>query len=212
MMRAGQSRAGGVFQILKTRIRDGALAPGTRMREEDLAKMLGVSRTPVREALGKLEARGLVSLGADGLIVTELSRPQVMELYAARGILEGAAARLAAENASQSDIAAMEHLLELFSSHEGDAQTAARLNMEFHNAIYEAAHNGYIQRMLDELNDTLTLLPSTTFTVEGRPGAAIGEHRAVLSAIIARHPDDAEKAARNHIANALKARLVLMFA
>ncbi|WP_343070325.1 GntR family transcriptional regulator [Pelagibacterium limicola] len=201
-----------MFQTLKQWIGEGTLPAGRRMREEDLAEMLGVSRTPVREALGRLEARGLVSPGADGLVVTELTRHQVMELYSARGILEGAAARLAAENASQSDIAAMEHLLELFSRNEGDAEAAARLNIAFHDAIYEAAHNGYIQRMLGELNDTLTLLPSTTFTVEGRPEAAIGEHRGVLSAIIARRPDDADRAARDHIANALKARLVLMFA
>lgn len=205
------SRSEQVYEALRRRIRSGEMKAGTRIREEELAASLGVSRTPVREALGRLQIRGMVEPVSGGLAVAVLSRAQVMEVYAIREILEGAAARFAAENATSSDMAALRHLHERFEHHAGDAPGAARLNLAFHGAIYEAARNRYQKRMLDDLNDTLALLPDTTFSVAGRTQAAKDEHRAILEAILKRDPDAAEKAARAHIANALDARLGLIY-
>lgn len=181
------------------------------MREDEIAVLLGVSRTPVREALARLQARGLVESARGGWTIVELSRSQVMELYAMRGMLEGAAARFAAENASASDIAGLRHVSGLFSKCQGNAAEIARVNILFHEAIYEAAHNSYLIRMLQDLNDSLALLSTTTFSVAGRAAAAEAEHGLVLAAIEARSPDTAEQAARAHIHNALEARLTLLF-
>lgn len=181
------------------------------MREDEIATLLGVSRTPVREALARLQARGLVESARGGWTIVELSRSQVMELYAMRGMLEGAAARFAAENASASDIAGLKHVGALFSRCQGNAKEIARVNILFHDAIYEAAHNHYLIRMLQDLNDSLALLSTTTFSVAGRAAGAEAEHDLILAAIEARSPDTAEQAARAHIRNALEARLTLLF-
>ncbi|MBD3761013.1 GntR family transcriptional regulator [Rhizorhabdus sp.] len=207
----GHSRSDRVYETLRLRIHSGELHSGMRLREEELAASLGVSRTPVREALGRLQVRGMVEIGSGGLAVATLSRPQVMEVYAIREILEGAAARFAAENATSADVLTLRHLHQRFEQNDGPPETAARLNNAFHGAIYEAARNRYQKRMLDDLNDALALLPSTTFSVSGRSEAAKVEHRAILDAIVARDPDAAEKAARSHIARALDARLELLF-
>lgn len=205
------SRGIQVYEALIERIRSGELKPGTRLREEDISKLLGVSRTPVREGLARLQARGLVEAGAGGLAIPELNRQQIMELYAMRAMLEGAAARFAAENASAGDIAALTHVAELFASHKGGASGLAEVNRLFHESIYQAAHNRYLARMLEDLNDSLALLPDTTFSVSGRARSARAEHQAILDAIIARKPDKAETAARRHIEMAREARLQLLF-
>lgn len=209
--RTARSRAGHVYDQLHDWIRSGRLPPGTRVREEEIARTLAVSRTPVREALSRLQTRGLVEQSNGGLSVVELTRPQTMELYAMRGVLEGAAARFAAENASPSDVATINHAAQQFARHSGDASGFAKVNMTFHEAIYEAAHNRYLMRMLADLNDSLTLLPGTTFAVPRRSELALGEHELIRRAIEARDADAAERAARDHIRNAMQARLELMF-
>lgn len=205
------SRGSKVYQELVDRIRRGEMKPGERVREEVVASMLGVSRTPVREAFARLQARGLLELSSAGLTVATLSRQQVMELYAMRAKLEGAAAAFAAENAFAGDIAGLRHAAAIFDAREGGAADFARANTVFHEAIYEAAHNRYLMRMLEDLNDSLALLPSTTFSIPGRAESAKAEHRVILEAIERRDPDSAEKAACDHIAHALEGRLQLLF-
>ena len=205
------SRGSRVYRSLVSDIRARLLRPGDRVREETVAATLGVSRTPVREAFTRLQARGLLEATQGGLAVASLSRPQVMEIYAMRARLEGDAAAFAAENASAGEVAAIRHAASFFEGQEMDAERTARANMLFHLTIYEAAHNRYLMRMLEDLNDSLALLPETTFSVPGRAAAARAEHRAVLQAIEARQPDKAEKAARAHIGRALEARLQIAF-
>lgn len=208
--RGEASRGNRVYRDLVERIRSGELAPGSRLREEDIAAALGVSRTPVREAFARLQSRGLLDTTAGGLSVASLSRPQVMELYALRARLEGSAAAFAAENASAAEIASLRHAAALFDAQENSAD-AARANTLFHETIYEAAHNRYLMRMMEDLNDSLALLPDTTFSVPGRAEAARAEHRAVVEAIERRDPAGAENAARAHIAGALDGRLRMLF-
>lgn len=206
------SRGSQVYEALLDQIRSGILQPGTRMREEDVAKLLQVSRTPVREALSRLQARGLIENANGGLAIVELSRPQAMELYAMRANLEGAAARFAAENASPVEVASLKHVCGLFSNFKGDAHEVAKANTAFHHAIYEATHNRYLIKMLEDLNDSLALLRDTTFKVEGRAEAAKVEHENIFLAIEEGKADEAEQAARKHIENARNARLELLFA
>src|SRR4249920_540024 len=101
-----RSRADFVYESLRDAISDGRIAAGERVREEEVARNLGVSRTPVREALQRLQQRGLLEIGAGrGLLVASLSQQQVIELYAMRQILEGSAARFAATHATPAEIA-----------------------------------------------------------------------------------------------------------
>ncbi len=193
------------------RIRSRELKPGTRIREEEVAEMLGVSRTPVREALTRLQARGLVVSSQNGLSLAEFSRAQIMELYALRAVLEGASARFAAENATQHDLAELDLLCGRFQALEGGADAFARMNRRFHDAILAAAHNRYLSRMLEELHDSLALLPDTTFSHPGRSDAAKVEHGRILEGIRRRRPDEAERAARAHIEEARDARLAMLF-
>lgn len=205
------SRAQWVYDTLRAGIRGGQYARAERIREEEVARTLGVSRTPVREALSRLQARGLLEVAPGGLVVASLTRPQIHELYAMREVLEGSAARFVAQHASPSDIATLRRLATLFERSIGSPSKLADVNREFHSAIYEASKNRYLLRTLDQLNDALALLPSTTFTVPGRPERAVEEHAQILAAIGRGDADSAEHLARVHIQHAQEARLEMMF-
>lgn len=199
-----------VYKSILAAIQQGIYARGERIREDEVARSLGVSRTPVREALSRLQARGLLEMSVGGLVVTELTRPQIIELYAVREILEGSAARFAAQHASPAEIASMHHLNEAFGNSLDDVERITRINRDLHRAIGEAAHNHYLLRLIDELRDSLALLAETTLTVKGRPEKALAEHTALIDAIARRNPDDAEHFAREHILRAHEARMEML--
>lgn len=202
------SRGEFVYQQLRTAISEGRFQPGARIREEEVAHHLGVSRTPVREAIRRLQTRGLLTMApGSGLIIVELSKQQTLELYAFRELLEGAAARLAAQHVSPSEIDALRHIQEEFRQHMDDPKQLARINRLFHSTIIDAAHNQYMLDSLNNLTDALALLRNTTFSVPGRPETALIEHEAIITAIAARDSDAAEQAARSHIAEAQRARM-----
>jgi DNA-binding GntR family transcriptional regulator len=195
---------------MREAIRDGHFRQGDRIRENDIAKSLGVSRTPVREALRRLQTRGLLDFGAGGgLGVVELSRTQVLELYAMRELLEGAAARLAAQHATPTEVTYMRHLLDEFRSTK-DPDRLAAINRNFHRTIRDAAHNRYMVQSLNDLGEALALLRGTTFSVKGRPETAAMEHRAILDAIRKGDPDTAEREARAHIRKAQDLRMQML--
>ena len=200
-----------VFRSLCEALQAGSYRAGDRLREEEVAQRLNVSRTPVREALGRLAARGFVQpAGGRGLIVRNLDISEVLELYAMREILEGAAARLAAEHASHLEIDAMTDIEQDLTETSGDAAEMARLNRAFHEAICRAARNRYLDSASKELQDWIALLGPTTFSVTDRPETSHREHQAIISAIAARDSDEAEKLARAHIRAALRCRLKLL--
>jgi DNA-binding GntR family transcriptional regulator len=177
------------------------------MTEEEIAQMLGVSRTPVREALQRLQERGLLAVGAGRtLVIAGLSKQQVLELYAMREILEGSAARFAAQHATKGEIEMLDRLLDEFRRHRDDPRMLVSLNRQFHRAICEAAHNRYLIETLDGLHDGLTLLNSNTFRVPPRPSRTDAEHRKIVRAIERRDPETAEQAARDHVRQAQRTR------
>lgn len=201
------SRTEHVYSQICQAIRQGQYRQGDRIREDEVAKALGVSRTPVREALLRLRSRGLIEFSAGrGASVITLSRAQVLELYAMREVLEGAAARMAAEAATPAEISYLGFVLDQFNQSEDPARLAV-VNAAFHRSICDGAHNQYMFESLDQLNDALGLLQGTTFSVEGRAAIAEAEHRLIFEAINSRDPDAAEQAARTHIRNARIARM-----
>lgn len=206
------SRADSTYRRLKDMIQRGELKPGDRMREIDLAERLDVSRTPIREAIGRLASEGLVELAPSrGVMITRLDKQQVRELYALRESLEGTAAALAAQAASADEMSNIEGLLKILERKGLSTGDLARHNRAFHAAIHEAAHNRYLANALAQLSDSLALLPGTTFQAEGRAVEAGREHRDMLKAISARDADKAERLARLHIRNASRIRLAMMF-
>ncbi|WP_062228195.1 GntR family transcriptional regulator [Aureimonas frigidaquae] len=207
----GDSLAQGVYDAIREALRNGEYKAGDRLREEEVAKRLNVSRTPVREAFRRLQTRRLIESSAGrGLIVRSLEVGDVMELYAMREIIEGAAARLAAEHASETEIENMRDLNEALQECYDDTPEMARLNRHIHETIYRAARNRYLNFALEELQDAIGLLGSTTFSVRERPEQAALEHAAIIDAIAARKADEAEKLARAHIRGALRARLRIL--
>lgn len=200
-----RSRADVVFESLRDAIWTGRIVAGERVREEEIARHLGVSRTPVREALQRLQQRGLLIVGSRGLIVSQLRSSQVLELYAMREILEGSAARLAAQHATDIEIAVLHRLQWELEQVGDDANAVVMLNRRFHQAIYDAAHNQYLMQTLDVLNDSLALLNNTTFRMPKRRETD-NEHKSIVAAIEKRDPDQAESLARSHIRNAQHTR------
>jgi DNA-binding GntR family transcriptional regulator len=202
-----RSRADFVYESLRDAIWDGRIAVGERVREEEIARNLGVSRTPVREALQRLHQRGLLVFGAGrGLTVALLSQHQVLQLCAMREILEGSAARFAAEHATAPEIAVLWRLQKELCKPDHDTMALVTLNRRLHQAIYEAAHNQYLLQTLSVLHDSLALLHSTTFRVPSRRLESDEEHRQIVAAIEQHNPDRAEEAARQHIRQAQRTR------
>jgi DNA-binding GntR family transcriptional regulator len=202
------SRADFVYESLRNAIWEGRFARGERIREEDIAKSLGVSRTPVREALQRLQQRGLLVVRSGrGFAVAQLSNKQIFDLYAMREILEGSAARFAAQHATESEIAILYQLQKQLSNEGHDLLALVTLNRRFHQHIYEATHNQYLLEMLEVLNDSMALLQNLTVRMPSRHGQSDIEHLRIVRAIEKGDQDGAEKAARHHIQQARKCRL-----
>jgi DNA-binding GntR family transcriptional regulator len=208
------SRSDAVYDALKASILEGALGAGARLREEEIAERLGVSRTPVREALRRLAAEGLLAAGPNrGLAVARLDQQQIAELHAVREVLDGMAARLAAQHASDGELRLLADLLQRFRAEvEGGCDPLAlrRLNARFHQAIHRAARNRYLLGALESLNDTLALAGATLYTVQGRPATALTDHARIVEALSRRDPAAAEEAAREHVRSAGQLWLLLM--
>lgn len=192
-------------------IRDGIFPPGTRVREIQVAKWLKMSRTPVRQAVQRLEAEGLLTMAPRaGLTVTEVDSNLVRELYAMREVLEGTAARLAAEWASPAEVQALQELI----VEEGAAQRpnlSVDRNRHFHGLVYRSAKNRFLLKSLSALHDSLVLLGRSTLENKVRVRNAAAEHAQVVEAIAARDAERAEKVMRRHIRNSYEERLKLLF-
>lgn len=199
-----------VYAALREAIRIGSLKPGQRLVERDVAATLGVSRTPVREAFTLLEAQGLASVvSGRGLVITTLSHEEVSELYAIWESLEGIVARYAAQRATALDVKALQNIGDLWKT-ESEPQVLGRLNKQFHDALYRAAHNRYLVRALNAIDDALALLGVTTYSIPGRPAEAAKEHAAIVTAIARRDPQAAQQAAEKHIRRAGELRMSLV--
>jgi len=207
---SGASRAESVYARLLQAINSGELSPGERVRELEIANWLSVSRTPVREALHRLESEEIIIKSDRGLIVPIMDDSQIEALYFMREVLEGAAAALASRHASDAQIQLLEQLLvDAAAVPEEDSARHAEMNKQFHSAIYRAANNRYMLKSLRSMQDAIQRLQTTTFSWPGRPAKALREHRTILRAIAQRDPIAAEEAARAHMREALRYRMFI---
>jgi len=208
--KTGSTLGRDAYEAIKSAIRDGIYRPGDRLREDEVAKRFGISRTPVREALTRLQDKGLLETApARGLAVTVLDMQRIFEIYALRLELESVVARFAAQHATDVEVDNLEQLNRAFAAAETPV-AAARLNRVFHARLYDAARNRYLQTAVEELQDSIALLPQTTFLREGRIAQAADEHTLIIDAIRRRDVEAAWRGGRAHIAAALQARLVLL--
>ncbi len=188
-------------------IRLGRILPGARLRETDLAARLGISRTPVREAIRLLEADGIVEhIPRQGASLRRLGYAEVMELYEMRTVLEGTAARLAARVASELELSELAEINTAMAA-AADAGAIARLNAQFHAGVLNAAKNRYLRRAMDSMRRTLMILGPTTLMDPARARGAANEHAALLEALQSRDGASAETAMRAHIEAAHRVRL-----
>jgi DNA-binding GntR family transcriptional regulator len=199
------------YRALRQSIKDGQLVPGTRLREVELAAQLGISRTPVREALRRLEAEGLATMdGGHGLIVTMLDQSMISELYVMREVLEGTAAALAARHGSEVELAILREIADRDALFLDDAEKLAANNRAFHEMLYRSTHNRYLLKTLSSLHESLVLLGSTTLAIGDRARTSTNEHQALVGALEQRDARMAEEITRAHIRAAYKARLSSM--
>ncbi len=195
------------FQLILDAIDVGTFKPGDRLVESDLAERFGVSRTPIREALQRLETQSLLKRDGRSLIVASLDHNQLAELYVVRAELEGLAARLATKHATPEEVRVLCDMLEDDKKRLGDPAALSRANRRFHKQIHLASHNRHLVRQLDLVHRTMALLATTSLAVEGRDKAALDEHEKIVAAIKSGDGEAANQALKTHISKAYETRL-----
>lgn len=202
-----RSLVGTIVERLEAAIFGGQLPPGTKLSEQGLAKQLGVSRGPLREAISRLEGRKLIErIPNIGSRIAALSPGDLSDLLVAREALEGVACRYAAERMSDRELTELQDLLAEHarqpSVRNGTGYYQESKDFDFHFRIIKASRNKRIIDMLcGDLYDLLRVYRYKSSTNEGRAARALEEHKQIISALLARDPDRAEKAMRQHIRN-----------
>ena len=197
-----------VYEKLISSILSGDLLPGDRLREIDLAKRLNVSRTPVREAMRRLEADGLIThkprIGAE---VRTLTQEEIVELYEMRIVLEATAAQMAAKHTSKAEIHTLKTLNAQMMQVATDPYKVAMLNRKFHGCILSAARNRFLSQSHNSLSHALVLLGKTTLESSKRVKDVVSQHDAIVEALKSGQPETAAKLMRKHMEASLEHRL-----
>lgn len=194
-----------VFESIREAIIGGQLPPGERLMEIQLAEEMGVSRTPVREAIRKLELEGLVvMIPRKGAYVSGLSMKDISDVFEIRSALEGLAAELASERATEEELENMErHLVRIAEGIEkGDITSVVEVDTDFHGMLYTASRNQWLGQIINNLREQIQRFRQTSLSYPGRMRVALEEHRRIVEAISSRDPELARKLAAEHIENA----------
>lgn len=200
-----------IYEELRAEISAGVLRAGSPVREVALADRFGVSRTPVREALRRLQHDRLLVPGARGLQVREVDPQEVVQVYDMRILLEAEAAREAARAHTPADLVLLEGLIARDRSLVDPAdQLRAQTNTEFHAALWQATHNRVLQDLLQRLTLHLVRTPHSTLSAPGRWEQALDEHEQLVRAVTAGDGVTAARIAAEHMGRAREIRLSLL--
>jgi len=195
-----------VAELLRQRIFDGDLAPGSWIDEMKLAEEFGISRTPLREALKVLATEGLITMKVRrGAYVTEVSEKDLRDVYHLMSLLEADAARVVAEQASDEELAELSALHQLLEVNAGDRTRFFQANEAFHLRLLEVAGNRWRNQMVSDLRKVMKLNRHHSLFKSGRIQESLAEHRAILQALQQRSPADAAQAVTTHFNNGLLA-------
>lgn len=194
-----------VFESLREAIIQGRLKPGERLMELTLAEELGVSRTPVREAIRKLELEGfVVMVPRKGAYVAGITEKDINDVFEVRAALEALAAGLAAERITEEELDELERSLVQLAeaSQSGDINAVVEHDTRFHDLIYRASRNQRLMQIVSNLQDQIQRFRLATLSRPGRTRRAVEEHKKIVEAIAERNVELAQQLAREHIENA----------
>ncbi len=204
------SLRGRVFQSMKENIINGVYKEGEELRENTIAKELGVSRTPVREALRQLELEGLVRITPNkGACVTGITGKDVKDIYAVRSMLEGLCARWATEHITDAQLEELEEIILLSEFHvnrdkKEPTQAVTELDGKFHEVLYEASNSRILKHVLSDFHKYVRMARKASVAKQERAEKSIEEHKLILQAIKDKDADLAESLANAHIMNVMK--------
>ena len=193
-----------IFDTLREAIIVGELKPGQRLMEVQVAEKMGVSRTPVREAIRKLELEGLVEmLPRKGAHVAELSVKDIMDVLEVRATLDGLATSLSATRITDDEKKELRHLLDQFINYveKENLQGAIKKDVEFHDVIYRSSRNDKLIQISNNLREQIQRFRIVYIKDYSSSRELIREHTEIYEAIIAGNPETAMEAARRHIKN-----------
>jgi len=192
-----------LVKIIQESILSKEYTPGQRIREEEIIERVGVSRTPIREAFVVLEQEGLVEIKPHrGTYVATYTRDEIVDLLSIESVIEGLAASLAAQNATNDQIGNMEGLLETAKSmleNNFDAEEFYRYDRKFHHSLVVCSDSPTVSRVLEKQLSQIYLCRYYTITAPNRFAHSISEHQDILESIKQRNPASAERAARYHM-------------
>jgi DNA-binding GntR family transcriptional regulator len=200
-------------RTLREAILTGELGSGARLRQVQLASQLGISRTPLREALMKLEQEGLIELlPGGGLRVRLLNLDEAVELYDLREVLDGLAARLAAQRIGERGLKEIDRHLAAMKEclHRQDAHRWFVAHVDFHDEIFRAGGNERLRALSSVVRLSIQRFHPVLLTTPNRLAEAYGEHHEIFEAIRVHDPEAAERLARSHIVNAKEIVLKVM--
>ncbi len=195
------------YGLILNAIDVGTYKPGDRLVESELADRFGVSRTPIREALQRLETQSMLKRDGRSLIVAALNYTEMAELYVVRASLEGLAAELAARHAAPEEVKVLYDMVEEDRAFVDQPTQLAQANRRFHRQIHLASHNRFLVQQLDLVYRSMALLATTSLAAEGRGVVALEEHLNIVRAIEAGDGALAAQALRDHLSVAFKTRI-----
>lgn len=201
-----------VFETLREAIMSGQLSPGARMMEVQLAEEMGVSRTPVREAIRKLELEGfVVMIPRKGAYVAGISLKDIADVFEIRAALESLACGLAAERITEEEIEELERTLEQVINVENDnIDGLVEKDTDFHDLIYKASRNTRLIQIINNLREQIQRFRTASLAIPGRMKVALEEHKKMVEAISARNVKLAQELAFEHIENAENSMLEVL--
>jgi DNA-binding GntR family transcriptional regulator len=200
-------------RTLREGILDQVLPPGTRLAEEEIAERFGISRTPVREAILRLEAEGLAGRNSGrAAFVTDLSPDEIIEIYEVRAVIDGLAAELAATRIRRPGLSSLEWLNGQIkdAGERGDLTAMKTLNFQFHDEVAAASGNGFLREMMQQVHDRVRRFPGTTFAYPGRWEAVIAEHDNLLEVLSHGDAAGAFATARKHMLASRDIRIAMI--
>lgn len=191
-----------IFNTIREAIIVGELKPGERLMEVQLAEKMGVSRTPVREAIRKLELEGLVEmLPRKGAHVADLSVKDIMNVLEVRSTLDGLASTLSAERITDEELKELKHVQQQFANYveKDNLQGIIKKDVEFHDIIYRSSRNDKLMQIINNLREQAQRFRVVYLKDYSNPKDIIQEHDEIISAIAARNVEAAQLAAQKHI-------------